>query len=336
MKREILCAAALLLAACSASTSHVAADSSDGSGIPTGGGGGAPLDAPNAPSQPIAQKYYEDGPWRVTAKAAFACCDSTGNAYDVWYPTNLGAGGFQHPIITWGNGSDAVPSQYTYLLNHLATWGFIVVASETTTAHTGQEMIDAAHFIIAQSADPSSPFFGHVAANAVGAMGHSQGSGGAVRALIADPALIKTAIPIEHPMQFECAAGDCPSTTTITAGSVFWVDGTLDVLISPTIQPEPCTPTAEYSNDCFYKNTPDTLEKAWGAINGPNHNDVQGQPGCPVPPGLCTNGVYGYLGYPTVWMVAQLMHDAEARSVFQPGGEWFNDTSWSNQVSNLE
>src|SRR5581483_3024032 len=96
----------------------------------------------------------------------------------------------------------------------------------------------------------------------------------------------------------------------------------------------PCTLAGapnEQSNACFYAQTPDTVEKAWGTIDGPNHNDVQGQPACPSPPGLCTYGVYGYLAWPTIWLVAQLMDGAAERAAFVAGrGEFFTDNaSWS-------
>lgn len=39
--------------------------------------------------------YSQPGPWAVTTQKGFGCCDSTGAAYDIWYPANLGAGGFR-------------------------------------------------------------------------------------------------------------------------------------------------------------------------------------------------------------------------------------------------
>ncbi|MFI6604185.1 hypothetical protein ACIBHX_48835 [Nonomuraea sp. NPDC050536] len=34
----------------------------------------------------------------------------------------------QHPIITCGNGTNAVPTQYSGVLNQLASWGFVVIS----------------------------------------------------------------------------------------------------------------------------------------------------------------------------------------------------------------
>src|ERR1700732_4877993 len=48
---------------------------------------------PNYPTGTIELKYYATGSWSVTVKPGFLCCDSLGNKFDLYYPTNLGAGG---------------------------------------------------------------------------------------------------------------------------------------------------------------------------------------------------------------------------------------------------
>ena len=295
---------------------------------------------PNQPSGPVGARYYAPGPWAVTHENAFACCDSTGQAFDIWYPTELGKGGATHAIITWGNGSDAVPEMYAYLLEHLSSWGFVVIATELDATHTGEEITDAARFLIAEHANPASRFFGKLRPDRVGAIGHSQGSGGSMLALINHPDVIRTAILIERPPQMFCAPGDCPSSAGIRAGSVFFINGSADVLISPSTQSTPCSlggMANEQSNQCLYANVPDVVAKLWATLNEADHNDVQGQPGCPQPPGLCATGVYGFLGYPTAWMMDRLLDDVEARQAFiGSSGEIFADPLWSNQVSNIQ
>jgi hypothetical protein len=59
-----------------------------------------PSHPPNYPTGTIELKYYAQGPWAVTAVTGGACCDSLGNKFDLYYPTNLGASGFLHPILT--------------------------------------------------------------------------------------------------------------------------------------------------------------------------------------------------------------------------------------------
>lgn len=92
----------------------------------------------------IEEKHYAPGSWAVTVQTGGACCDSLGNKYDLYYPTNLGANGFRHPILKWGNGSFGKPSQVACLLDHMASWGFVVIASEDPMTGPGQTILDAA------------------------------------------------------------------------------------------------------------------------------------------------------------------------------------------------
>jgi hypothetical protein len=62
--------------------------------------------SPNYPAGMIEQKYCAAGPWAVAVSLGGACCDSAGNKFDLYYPTPLGANGFQHPILTWANGTN--------------------------------------------------------------------------------------------------------------------------------------------------------------------------------------------------------------------------------------
>ena len=77
--------------------------------------------SPNFPTKPIELKYYANGPWGVTVSIGSLCCDSVGDKFDVYYPTALGQGGFQHPILTWGNGTNSLSSNYAYFLKHMAS-----------------------------------------------------------------------------------------------------------------------------------------------------------------------------------------------------------------------
>jgi predicted dienelactone hydrolase len=120
----------------------------------------ARADPPNYPTRPIELKYYADGPWAVTARLAGACCDSSGNKFDLYYPTNLGAHRFKHPILTWGNGTKAKPGQYDYLLKHLASWGFVIVATKDQNTGPGQTILDAANYMIGENSNSSSLFAG--------------------------------------------------------------------------------------------------------------------------------------------------------------------------------
>ncbi|MEV6768213.1 hypothetical protein AB0N05_06215 [Nocardia sp. NPDC051030] len=290
---------------------------------------------PYVPAAGVETTYSGPGPWAVTEEQGFGCCDSTGAAYDIWYPANLGAGGFRHPIVTWGDGTNAHPGQYTYLLNHLASWGFVVIATENAQTGSGVDIAGAVDYLLQRAEDPASPFHGTLNPDAVGAMGHSQGATGVLNALRLSGGRIKTAVPLELPIQIWCATGSwCPDTRRLVDGSVFLVNGSEDSIIAPSEQALPTQVVGLQSIRAYYEAIPSRIPKVWGTLVGPNHNDVQGQPDCAQASWPCTTGVYGYLGYPTAWLAARLMNRADARQAFVPGsGEFFQaNPNWVNQI----
>jgi hypothetical protein len=291
--------------------------------------------ARNAPTGAIEKKYYAAGPWPVTVNLGAACCDSLHNKFDLYYPTNLGANGFMHPILTWGNGSFGKSSDCAYLLRHMASWGFVVIATSDQFTGPGQTILDAADFLVHANSDSASLFFHKLNVGQIGAFGTSQGAGGAINALIKSAGSIKTVIPIELPAHIWCTLGpSCPDTTNVTSGSIFFIDGSSDILISPPTQSQP---SGEESIAAYYNAVPAGVSKLKGTLIGPNHNDVTGQPDCQQAAPPCVNGVYGYLGYPTAWLMDRLQADTYAHGAFVSGaGEIFSQTSnWEYVASNI-
>lgn len=286
---------------------------------------------PIEPAGSVEARYFEEGPWSVVVEREFGCCDSSGNGFDIYRPRHLDAPRSRLPIATWGNGSGAQPEHYDYFLRHVASWGFVVVASREENTGSGTEVLDAARFLVAESRKRSSIFYRRLARDRVGAMGHSQGAAGAINAMEKSEGLITTAILFHIP---ENGCWTCPPATPtgesplgdITWGSVFFVTGSNDPAIS----------SAE-GNAWYYDELPDSLPKARGRLRGPSHGDINGQPGCRDPGASagCFNGVYGYLGYPTAWLVDRLYGDQRAREAFidDGRGEIFTNENWDNVAS---
>ena len=290
---------------------------------------------PNYPTGTIELKYYAPGPWPVTVSRSSACCDSAGNNLDLYYPTNLGANGFLHPILTWGNGTNSTASQYDYLLRHMASWGFVVIATEDKNSGAGQTILDGANFLVNANSNGASIFFNKLNVSQVGSFGHSQGATGAVNALIKSAGSITTVVPIELPAQIWCSSiTNCVDTATMTSGTILFVDGSNDPISPPTQAP---LVSGEQSIAAYYNAVPNSVLKAKGTLVGPSHNDVQAQPDCTNVPVFCINGVYGYLGYPTAWFMDRLQGDAFAHGAFvMNSGEMFSETkNWEFVDSNI-
>ncbi|MEV6073301.1 hypothetical protein AB0L82_42720 [Nocardia sp. NPDC052001] len=291
--------------------------------------------APYQPAGTIETTYHAAGPHPVTTRAGTDCCSSTGDVFDIWYPADLGASATRAPIIAWGNGTLAHPREYDYLLRHLASWGFVVIAPDLTNTGTGAQMLDGVSYLTQQNSDPGSEFYRKLDTGAVGAMGHSQGGLGTLNAAARSNGLIKTAVTIEMPSQSLCASlpplipgqNVCDIPTTVISGSVLLISGTAD--------PVPTTGTTGGAMQGVYDALPASISKARASLINASHNDIQGQPGCTNLG--CNDGVEGYLGYLTAWFMDRLRGDSQAHRVFVSGtGEFLHNPHWTDQQSNID
>lgn len=255
--------------------------------------------SPARAASTIESHYGVAGPWAVTTA-------DVGTTYKLYHPANLGAGGVKHPIITWGNGTNATPAQYPGVLNQLASWGFAVIASTDTTTGTGSEMIAAAQYMVARNSDASSPFNGKLDVTRIGAAGHSQGAGGTVNTATNSGGLITSAVPIALPAPIWVGSGDKFYVNQLTC-PVLFLSGTNDGLISP-----------HSAIQNYYNAVPGAAAKAM--LKGAGHNTVQGTGG-------------GFLGYLTAWFMYTLQGDTYARGAFAGSpAEITTNTNWQDSA----
>ena len=115
--------------------------------------------------------------------------------FNVYRPTNLATSGYCHPILVWANGHTDNPEpnpplcvvdsaankwcgQYLPLMNHLASHGFVVIASLSTTTSKGDPLptIAGLDWLLQQSEVPSSPYYHRLDTANIGQLGHSEGA----------------------------------------------------------------------------------------------------------------------------------------------------------------
>jgi hypothetical protein len=98
-------------------------------------------------------------------------------AFTMFRPSDLAQGGLCHPVITWGNGTGSSPSLYKVLLNHLASHGFVVIASNSPQVAMGNPppMVAGVTWVLQQNDDPTSVLYQRIDTTHIGATGHSQG-----------------------------------------------------------------------------------------------------------------------------------------------------------------
>jgi hypothetical protein len=87
--------------------------------------------------------------------------------------------GDKYPVITWANGTCGVIHGYAPLLATVASYGFVIVASNSTftaTAPTDTVQLRALDYAKALNEDSKSIYYQKLDMDKIGAMGHSQGS----------------------------------------------------------------------------------------------------------------------------------------------------------------
>ncbi|MGV1956824.1 hypothetical protein ACQZ5G_17365 [Agrobacterium sp. 22-214-1] len=295
------------------------------------------------PTGSVERQYFVNGPSSVLRMTSVEPCDRRGHLCDVWYPSDIRSGK-PLAVVLWANGTANAPVEprvYGYLLSHFASWGFVVIATRDPSTGYGNTVLDSLDYLKRQAAKPGSPFYRQIDFGRVGVAGHSQGATGAINAMLKSKGKVRTTVAFQLPSQKWCSPADlCVLTKDLKAaksGSIFYVGGTSDVVVSPDRQ------NGEgqlNSLTAYFEATPNALLKAKGLVNLANHNDILGKRDCKtaelVSPLTCTLGVYGYLGLPTSWLAWQLQGAHEAGAAFRKErGEFFRAHGWSGQVSNV-
>jgi len=162
----------------------------------------------------------------------------TQQRFNVYRPKDLASSGYCHPILVWANGHGDNPEQnpplcvvdsaankwcgtYPVLINQLASHGFVVVASLSTTTSRGDPLptIVGLNWLLAQAEDSTSQYYHHLDTAHIGALGHSEGGMSTCKA-VADPRIT--------------ASGTVSGTAALTGlhGPALFICGAKDTVVS--------------------------------------------------------------------------------------------------------
>ncbi len=113
--------------------------------------------------------------------------------FNIYRPENMKDSGYCHPILVWANGyrdnpeenppkciinhNDQWCGQYYPILSHLASHGFVVIASLSTTTGSGNPLptIVGLDWLLEEAENPSSDYYHRLDTSKIGAFGHSMG-----------------------------------------------------------------------------------------------------------------------------------------------------------------
>ncbi len=173
----------------------------------------------------IEAKYLADGAYE-TAYAEFES-EAPMEKVEIWYPKELETSDRHYPVIVYCNGSGVKGSKITALMEHYASWGFIVLNSEDASTWSGESPDKMLSFLLEQNADQSSLFYGHVDTENIGITGHSQGGVGVFNAITvqSNSGLYKAAVPVSPTAQDLAEALNWPYDLTKVSIPVLMLAG---------------------------------------------------------------------------------------------------------------
>ena len=218
-------------------------------------------------------KFFNTGNYEIIHEAG-----GPENGFQVFRPALLGQ--IKHPVIAWANATSAEPDSYQEFLEHLASHGFIVIASNSTMTMSERFCEQGIQWVIDESNRTGSIYYNNVDTEATGVTGHSQGGSAAIIAG-ENSSLVKTIVPI--------APGPFHNPTNVHVSS-FFIAGESDPV---------CPPESVKSQ---FDMAP-SLQKIYGVINGYSHLSF-------------VHSLGEARGYVTAWFYAELMDDPFGKSVF--------------------
>jgi hypothetical protein len=265
--------------------------------------------APPPAAAAVEATYSARGEWPVTSTRV-TVPGAPLNPVTLFYPSNLGNGGVDHPILTFAEGTGATVPDGDPFLSHFASWGYVVAGISSPGGGADVQEADslraAADYLVAQNGNASSTFNGKLDTGSIGVFGHSQGAGATMLVMGSSrnaDGRFASAAPMALPNRAFWAPSLTPNFSLITRPIMFtW--GQNDFLSG----------TADQQS--FYDQMPGPAARA--TVVGADHN------------GMKTPS----LGYLTAWFEYTLQDDQAARPAFVSMGgnppEVSTNARWMN------
>ncbi len=134
----------------------------------------------------VERKYTAAGSYEV-AYAEYPSETKSVVKHGVFYPAALETSeeGRLWPIVVMANGTGVAASRYAPVLEHLASWGFVVIGNEEQNSWQGAASAESLALLTELNEDETSVFYHKLDTDNVGSAGHSQGAIGAINAVTA-------------------------------------------------------------------------------------------------------------------------------------------------------
>lgn len=242
----------------------------------------------------IEEKYIKTGPYEVSYYEEVTLQGF--EKYEIYYPAELETKDEEYPVVIFVNRNGLKASKYSPLIKHMASWGFIVAATEEEYDWNGF----AAEMCIRHLTklnlnksinDKENIFYGKIDLENVGITGHSQGGAGVFNAITAQ----------EHKDIYKAAAALSPTNKESAENLEWYYDSskinTPILLISGADSGDEKVITDEQLTDIY---NDINAEKVKVRRKNAEHGEM----------------LYAADGYVTAWFMWRLKGDEEASKAF--------------------
>ncbi len=239
--------------------------------------------------------------------------------FEIYYPSDIADRTKPLPVVIFVNGTGTGGSKYPALQQHMASWGFITVATEEEHAWNGFSAEMSVRLLERLNKDSSefggkeNVFYGKIDLKRVGITGHSQGGFGVVNAMTdqrhkdnykAAVILSSNAQP-NGDLLWDADATKIKAPTLIIGST-----GTLDAALAPID-----------SLKTLYKQIPESTPKMLARRNDADHGEM----------------LYFADGYVTAWFLWHLQGNKTAAKAFSGNSpEIMQNSLYQNRRTNIK
>lgn len=260
----------------------------------------------------IEKKYLNMGKYDIDYYESLAMMSF--KKYEIYYPKDIKTMTNKIPVVIFVNGTGAVGSKYPELQKHMASWGFITVATEEEHAWSGFSAEMSIGFLEILNnnkvlVDKENIFYNKIDLDNVGITGHSQGGFGVVNAITNQ----------NHKNNYK-AAVVLSSNAQTNEGLQWKTDATLinipTMIIGSTGNIDKGLASLE-SLEKLYKQIPENVTKVLARRNDADHGEM----------------LYYGDGYVTAWFMYYLQGDEAAKGLFEEmqNNELYQDVKVNNK-----
>ena len=236
-------------------------------------------------------KYLSLGEYKTSHLSVSA--DEPMKQYTIYYPSELKDNDRKYPAVIMVNGTGIPASKCKAVLNHLASWGFVVVGNEDPSTGNGNSTDQTLMYLLSENGNSESIFYHKIDTDNIGLEGHSQGGAGVFSALTINEHgdLYKAAVSLSPTHEETAIALGWPYELEKISVPILMLAGTGGDFETQMVIP------IEAMNK-MYDKIPST--KAMARKIGMEHGQM----------------LYSADGYATAWFMWQMQNDAEAAKAF--------------------